>query len=168
MLDSNKMKKSIIVLNLIRGIYCISSCSSSQRAVNGNYTYKTECMGIEGDGSETLLAWGNGRDRFDAIEQAKKNAVIDVLFVGISNGKDVCSKRPLLPEVNAREKHERYFNSFFSDNGPYKEFVSLKDERLGDKIFRDRMKTGKSVTNSVVVRVLTSKLKEQLIKDGIK
>jgi len=152
---------------MFMGIYSISSCSSSQKAVNGNYSYKTECMGIEGDGSETVLAWGNGRNYFDAVEQAKKNAVNDVLFVGISLGKEVCSRKPILTEVNVREKYDKYFNAFFADKGPYLDFVVLKDERIGDKIVRDRMKSGKSVTNSVVVRVLSSKLKEQLIKDDI-
>ena len=37
--------------------------------------FETECLGIEGDGSQTLRAWGTGRNRADAVEQAKKNAV---------------------------------------------------------------------------------------------
>ena len=143
------------------------SCSSPRRTVAGNYTYKTECMGTEGDGTITVLAWGNGRDAFDAVEQAKKNALIDVIFNGISLGKDNCSRKPLLTEVNVREKNEVFFNSFFVDKGPYKDFVSSSDERLGDKFRRDRMKAGKSVTNSAVVRVLVPQLKDYLRSNSI-
>lgn len=106
--------------------------------VNGNYNYKTSCVDVESDGSQTLLAWGKGRNRSDAVEQAKKNAVSDILFVGILDGNSVCTKRPLLPEVNARERYEDYFNTFFKDGGDFMKYVSLKDERIGDRIFRDK------------------------------
>jgi hypothetical protein len=145
----------------------LNSCIGNKNIVAANYTYNTECMGVEGDGSLTLLAWGNGRNRADAVEQAKKNAVMDVIFKGIRNGKDDCNKIPLINEPNARDKYESYFNDFFKDNGVYKKFVSSKDERIGDKVTRDRMKSDKSVTNSCVVKILRYQLKEQLIKDQI-
>ena len=35
----------------------ITSCSG-QKKLAGNYTYKSECMGVELDGSQTIKAWG--------------------------------------------------------------------------------------------------------------
>lgn len=134
---------------------------------SGNYTYKTECLGLELDGSQTVKAWGNGRNRFDAVEQAKKNAVNDVLFNGIYEGKQDCEKRPVVSEVNARQKHENYFNNFFVDGGEYKNFVSLKDERILQKINRDRKGSRESVTHGFVIRVLRSELKQKMIQDGL-
>jgi len=152
----------------------IISCSSillyncsSQSKISGNYTYKTECFGIELDGSQTLKAWGNGRNRFDAIEQAKKNAVRDVLLSGISEGKSDCNSVPILLEVNAKQKHENYFNNFFADGGVYINYVSLKDERIGQKVKRDRKLARESVTQGLVVRVLRAELKQKMIADGI-
>jgi hypothetical protein len=142
------------------------SCNN-QRKVAGNYEYKTECLGIEMDGSQTLKAWGNGRNRWDAIEQAKKTAVYDVLFKGIIDGRQNCEKRPLVFEVNARQKYEIYFNKFFADDGEYKNYVSLKDERIGQKLFRDRKRSRQSVTHGVIVRVLRAELKQKMIEDGI-
>lgn len=135
--------------------------------VNGNYNYKTSCVDIENDGSLTLLSWGKGRNRNDAVEQAKKNAVADVLFVGIFEGNSACSKRPLIGEVNAREHYQDYFNKFFKDGGDFMNFVSLKDERIGDHIFRDRKRSSNGVNLSVVVRVLVPELMEKLKKDLI-
>ncbi len=138
-----------------------------QRKIAGNYQYKTECLGLEGDGSQTLLAWGSGRNRLDAVEQAKKNAVKDVMLKGIMDGKGACDKRPLIGEVNAEEKYEDFLFTFFQDKGPYLTFVSMKDERIDDKITRDRQGASKDVTNSVVVIVNRYALKKYLTEQGI-
>lgn len=143
------------------------SGAAAQKNLAGNYAYKSECMGVELDGSQTLKAWGNGRNRSDAVDQAKKNAVRDVIFNGISEGKNECNVKPLIFEVNAQEKYEDYFNKFFADGGEYKNFISLRDERIFDKISRDKKKARESVTHGLIVRVLRTELKEKLIADGI-
>ena len=124
-------------------------------------------MGVEGDGSQTVKAWGNGRNRGDAVEQAKKNAVRDVLFNGLTEGKQDCERRPVVSEVNAQVKYEAYFNKFFADGGDFKDFISLKDERIFDKISRDKQKARESVTHGLIVRVLRSELKQKMKDDGI-
>jgi hypothetical protein len=153
---------------IIAAMLCAFTGANAQiKKTAGNYTYKSECMGVEGDGSQTLKAWGNGRNRADAVEQAKKNAVKDVLFNGILEGKPECNPKPLIFEVNAREKYEDYFNAFFADGGPFRDYISLRDERIFDKISRDRKKARESVTHGLIVRVLRAELRERLIADGI-
>lgn len=152
---------------LLSVLFLFTAGCSNQKSVSGNYTYKTECLGVEMDGSQTVKGWGNGRNRFDAIEQAKKNVVRDVLFNGIIEGKQDCEKRSVVPEVNAQMKYEQYFNQFFADGGEYKNYVSLKDERVGQKLSRDRQSARKSVTHGVVLRVHRSELKQKMIADGI-
>jgi uncharacterized protein YceK len=159
--------KNKFFLALTCAIFLILSGCSSQKKIAGNYTYKTECLGIELDGSQTVKAWGNGRNRFDAIEQAKKNAVRDVLFNGIIEGKSDCEKRPVVPEVNAQLKYETYFNKFLADGGEYKNYVSMKDEQLGQKGTRDQKGARESVTLGLVIRVLRLELKQKMIADGI-
>jgi hypothetical protein len=139
----------------------------AQKSTAGNYTYKTECLGVEQDGSQTLKAWGNGRNKSDAVEQAKKNAVRDVIFKGIIDGKSDCNKKPLIFEVNAQEKYEDYFNKFFADGGEFKNYISLRDERIFDKLSRDKKGARESVTHGLVLRVLRAELKAKLIADGI-
>jgi hypothetical protein len=157
------MKKLIITLVVL----VLTLNASAQKKIAGYYNYKTECLGVELDGSQTLKAWGNGRNRLDAVEQAKKNAIRDVIFNGIREGKQDCNQKPLVFEVNAQEKYEDYFNVFFADGGEYKNYVSLRDERIGDKFNRDRKKTSESVTNGLVVRILRAELKTKLIADNI-
>lgn len=147
-------------------IFILAACSMSRQTA-GYYDFPTECLGSELDGSQTLLVFADGRNRSDAVEQAKKNAVREVLFKGIKNGKSTCDPRPLVPEVNADRKYEAYFAKFFEDGGEYAKYVSLADERVYNKIFRDRTKGRKQVKNSVVVRVEVLKLKEKLRTDEI-
>jgi hypothetical protein len=121
-------------------------------------------LGVELDGSQTLRVLGYGRNRADAKEQAMKNAVWAVIFDGIKDGVQGCNMRPLVTEVNARERYEDYFNLFFADNGPYKEYVSMKDTKLksGNK---DKDKVGYSY--DLTVRVLRPQLKARLIEDNL-
>ena len=144
------------------------SCGNPQKSMSGAYTYETECMGTEMDGSQTLKAWGNGRNREDAIEQAKKQGVSDVLFNGIRKGRTECNSKPVLFEVNIREKKEDYFNAFFADGGPYKEFITGEDgSDMHFTVVQGRKKSGDQVTYGVTIRVQRAKLKERMIQDGI-
>lgn len=164
------MKETIKIIGFYIALLGIPfiALDAQQSANAGYYTAETECLGVEMDGSVTLKAWGTGRNRFDAVEQAKKVALRDVLFKGIRKGNGDCNPRPLVPEVNAEMKHERYFNKFFSSKrGDYKDFVSGKDERIDEKIFRKKKGAPNGVTYIVVVRVLRSELQAQLIEDGI-
>ena len=138
---------------------------SCKTTTSSYYATETECLGVELDGSQTLKVWGTGRYWKDAAEQAKKNAVRDVLFKGHFTGSKDCFEKPLLLEVNAREKYEDYFNVFFRDGGEYINYVSMKDERTHIRTADSRNKD--QLKYSVVVRILRVELKEKLIKDGI-
>ncbi|PIQ14924.1 MAG: hypothetical protein COW67_11160 [Flavobacteriales bacterium CG18_big_fil_WC_8_21_14_2_50_32_9] len=167
------MKKRLtIIISTVFSLALVStimnSCGSTQMKGAGNYTYETECMGVEGDGSQTLKAWGSGRNREDAIEQAKKNGVRDVLFKGIKNGKQECNVKPVLFDVNIREKKEVYFNAFFADQGPYKEFITGEDgSDIHFSVVAGRKKAGDQVTYGVIIRVQRAKLQDRMIQDQI-
>ncbi len=138
-----------------------------QNKLGGNYTFETECYGSEMDGSLTVKAWGNGKNRSDAIEQAKKNAVRDVIFKGIQQGKPDCDRSPLITEPHVLEKNKEYFYKFFADGGEYKNFISKKDEKVSDKIKRDKKNARESVTHAIVIRIKSFDLKNKLIADGL-
>ena len=152
------MKKITIII----AILLLAACAKKTNAVY--YTYKTQCMSVELDGSQTVKAYGNGKDKEDAIEQARKNAVRDIIFEGIREGKPECQMKPLITEVNARDKYDDYFNKFFTDGGLYKEFTTLEDEKSKS---REKKVGNQSDTYSVTVRILRPALKQRLISDGI-
>lgn len=158
------MKKIILFLFICCTMFCQAQV---KKQIAGSYSQPIECMGIELDGSQTLKAWGVGNNKADAVEQAKKNAVNEVLFKGILNGKAECNTKPVVFEVNARERHEDYFNKFFADGGAYKDFISLKDEPRFPLKKKDKKVGIKEVEFGVVVRVLRAELKNKMIADKI-
>ena len=117
------MKKTFIILAALAGsVLTAADCRAQATSISPFPDMEIECLGTELDGTETLRVQGKGSSKSDAIEQAKKNAVYAVIFQGIRNGADKgCDMRPLVTEVNAREKYEEYFSSIEA---------SLEDEEL--------------------------------------
>lgn len=153
--------------NLI--IYCFIllfaiGCGPSKVSTSSYYASATTYMNDEGDGSITVRAYGHGKNRSDAIEQAAKNAVRDIIFKGITVPNNIQLSKPLVTAVNAEEKFQNFFNSFFSDGGTYTEFVSKEDRRSGSN---NKEKNTTQVKLTTTVRVLRADLKNYLMNNGI-
>ena len=77
------IKRKILFNIFILLVYNFCNAQKAQNNIAGDYAKSSECLGVELDGSQTIKSWGMGTRKIDAIEQAKKNAVRDVLFKGI-------------------------------------------------------------------------------------
>ena len=130
----------------------------------GAFAQETECISKELDGSLTLRVWGTGRNKTDALEQAKKQAVYDVLFKGVTKGNTDYNMRPVMTEVNARQRYQDYFDIFFMDRGEYHKYVSMEDKRAGSTRTK---RNYRDVTVGVTVRVLVPQLRARLKEDGL-
>lgn len=151
-------------LTFIAAILVWVSCNSNKTATAAYYSFETEYIGTELDGSMTLRAWGEGNTKRDAVEQAMKQAVYDVVFKGIVKGTSGSDGRPLITEANAKDKYRNYFDKFFADKGDYRHYVNMKDEKANSKqVFEN----GTVYKYGVTVRVLRSDLKARLMDDGI-
>lgn len=155
-----------ILLFIMSGYMAVNlcSCGSHAESISAFHNQEIECLGVELDGSQTLRVFGTGKNKSDAVEQAKKNAVRAVVFKGITAGRAGCNMRPLVNEANAEEKYEDYFNIFFMDKGEYRKYVSMKDECPFSK---SKNKTAVDVSYVVTVRILRSELKARLTEDNI-
>lgn len=127
-------------------------------------SYETECISHEQDGSQTLRVWGKGRNRSDAVEQAKKDAVYEILFKGVRKGNSGYNLRPIVTEVNARERYREYFDIFFMDGGEYLKYISMADRKIGSS---RKEKGDVQVRYCITVRVLVPELRKRMINDGI-
>lgn len=148
--------RTLLIILSITGLYANAQTVYSK--------YSVRCLGVELDGSQTLRVQGYGRNKNDAKEQAMKNAVYAVIFDGIRDGVEGCNMRPLVTEVNARERYEDYFDIFFSDKGAYKEYVSMRDTK---KRSADKEKDRIGYSYDLTVRVLRPELKARLKADNI-
>lgn len=159
----SSMKKllpvAVVVLLLFAGCKTHHEVSTS-----AYHAYETECLGKEMDGTQTLRVWASGKDESDAIEQAKKKAVYDVVFTGISAGSTECNAFPLVGDANARRKHAAYFDKFFGKGGRYKKYVSEK--RQDKDAVKHFYGEGRQMVGIIVV-VKRAELEQRLAKDGI-
>ncbi|MEJ6681461.1 MAG: hypothetical protein QNL21_05150 [Flavobacteriales bacterium] len=153
--------------HVLCGLSLILINTTNLNAQGAHYDYEARCLGVELDGSATVECYGKGRNYWDAAEQAKKNAVNAILFTGIKQGNGGCSRDPIILSSSVRELQQDYFANFFSDDGPYKEFVSLKDERILNKVKRNSKKSKRMQQRQVVVRIDKMGLKKRLKEDEI-
>ena len=111
----------------------------------GAFAQETECISKELDGSLTLRVWGQ-------------------VFKGVARGNTDYNMRPIMTEVNARQRYQDYFDIFFMDRGEFLKYVSMEDKRAGStrvkRNFRD-------VTVGTTVRVLVPQLRARLKADGV-
>lgn len=153
--------KKIIFITMLMFVCCVH-VNAQKQTIYARYSVR--CLGVELDGSQTLRVQGYGRNRADAKEQAMKNAVWAVIFDGIKDGVDGCNTRPLVTEVNAKERYEDYFNIFFTDNGEYKKYVSLRDTKYGSG---GRAKDKVGYAYDLTIRVLRAELRARLKADNV-
>lgn len=156
------MSKLFVISSLVLATILMTGCAAKKQAVYARTSVR--CLGVELDGSQTLRVQGYGRNRLDAKEQAMKNAVWAVVFDGIRDGVEGCNMRPIITEVNAKERYEDYFNIFFADNGAYHEYVSMRDTK---KRSGGRAKDKVGYAYDLTIRVLRSQLKARFKADNI-
>lgn len=156
------MKRIWIVLSWIPLLGLMGCGVKSSQAY---YSYDSKIISSEKDGTYNIRACGRGRNAVVAYEEAKKQAVYDVVFNGVVSGNgQINSLRPLMTDMNAKEKYEDYFNAFFADKGAYAQFASLKDRRI---LSSDWNRNKMQVLAQVSVTVDRAALKKKLIEDNI-
>mgnify|MGYP004637206349 CR=1 FL=1 len=156
------MKRIWIVLSLIPLLGLMGCGVKSSQAY---YSYDSKIISSEKDGTYNIRACGRGRNAVVAYEEAKKQAVYDVVFNGVVSGNgQINSLRPLMTDMNAKEKYEDYFNAFFAEKGAYAQFASLKDRRI---LSSDWNRNKMQVLAQVSVTVDRAALKKKLIEDNI-
>jgi hypothetical protein len=160
--DQFIMKKNLMYLSF--AVLLVFTGCAPQKQLNSSYTYKTECLGVEFDGSQTVMAYSGKRIKADAIEDAKKVALRDVLFSGLTEGKADCDVKPILNEANAYANHEAYFARFFAND--YRPFATFKEERPGQKAKNQKVKDVAQSTG-YVIKISRPELKQKMISDGI-
>lgn len=140
------------------------SCAK-KAVVSSAYNYPPEIISMERDGSVTMRVWGEGRNRGDAVEQARKEAVHTIIFKHqTAAGKSPAQTRALVNEANAETKYRTFFNQFFADGGDYAKFVTKEDRRRGSN---ESQRSTIQVKYGITMRVLRAELEQYLIQEGI-
>lgn len=159
------MKKIYAIITaVIATALAVTSCHVSKNAVSTAFPSAVQFQKLEMDGSITVRAAGQGRNYRDALDQADKLAVKELLFKGINIPGNAFMSKPLITEVNAEEKYQDFFNVFFTDGGDYLKFVSAEDKRTASTV---ETKSDNMVKMTATVRVLRAELKQYLIEHNV-
>ncbi|HHT22428.1 MAG TPA: hypothetical protein GXZ87_03815 [Bacteroidales bacterium] len=163
------MRNKLILFAILISSIVFYSCRKISPDPNaGYYKYDVLCINSEMDGSITVKAYGMGKNRKDAVEQAMKNALNTVMFKGVRGGNEgECNLAPLIYSEQVKRQNAKYFATFFSDKSKiYKSFVSTrKDVRFGTA--RNAMLADTQIVYEVILRVYVDNLRDKLIIDNI-
>ncbi len=139
----------------------ISGCSSKKEVSTSAYQPQpTQSVGYNADGTRTLVVTERGRDRKEAVENARRKAVYEVTFYGVQGTTANTSAYPIIDSPTVREQHPKYFDKFFGNGGRYEKYAKVEGsakELQGDGF----------VTVTVTVKVNTIKLRKQFVDDNI-
>lgn len=125
-------------------------------------TYETRAISPEGYGNYILRVQGKGTSKKMAIENAKKQAVRDVLFtdVHVAYGDHKPLMR-LIVDPSIEQKNAAFFKDFFSSNGTYKNYISSTKE--------DRESYSKGANYTVILNIIVKRdeLRQLLMNQGL-
>jgi serine/threonine protein phosphatase PrpC len=135
-------------------------------AISGYYEYNTECIGTSRDGFQVVKTWGTGLNHNQAVFNARKNAVDDIIFKGIRDGKGGCQVSPLVSNPNLKRDHQAYFNDFYASNGAFQDFVTDPTGRWIDRALKENPLSDGNTAYEVLVEVDVRGLRAFLINQN--
>lgn len=115
----------------VAALLACGSCKSSKQPVTTNaYRIpKTECVMNTANNKVLLEVWAKGLNKSQALIAAKKKAVEEISFTGITAGETSGVAYPIIDSPRSRETHSEFFNDFFADKGNFNDFVKEADKK---------------------------------------
>ena len=160
------MKNTTIVILCI-SIFSIIGCKSKIDTISGYYDYETECVSVDRSGYQTVKAWGIGLDEKEAIMNARRRAVDDILFKGIRGGNSLCDMRPIISNPNKRRDNVNYFRRFFDANGPFENYAGVPDENWLRRKMKVNKKNEGRLAYEIIIEVDLDGLRDQMKRDNL-
>lgn len=161
-------RKSFAAIFAAAAMLLVTSCGVTRNSQSFYEAPKAQVMRVEGDGTVVVRATGLGRNRYYAIDNARRNAVRECIFDGFTIKGDAYTSKPLVFSVNAKEKYEEFFNAFFANNGDYEKFVSGQFSDARKLVSNRKQKSDIQAKVTITLRVNRAALKEYLNENGIK
>ena len=134
------MKESIfLAVIFLTSLVGFEAWRPAIKSTSAFQTFTTQFIREEAAGVILLKSFGSGYTQAECIQNAKYNAVRDVIFKGVSGAND---QRPLLMGANPEEKYRNFFTGFFAQDGPFNSFVSTSNRGNIDKNDRLDLRDG--------------------------
>ncbi len=142
---------------------CLASCGPKRS--QAYYDQPSQVMSATAEGTYIIRVQVRAKDAVVAFTEAQRKVVKEVIFDGVKSANSgISDLKPLCFDMNAREKYEDYWNAFFSDEGPWKDFTSYKDRRATSTRYQ---RDGRLMVETGTVTVNRAGIKKKLQEDGI-
>lgn len=103
------------------------------------------------DGTIVVRVVSDGKYRQSALHNAAKYAIRDLLFEGIQNPENKLMERPLIGELNAKEKYEDFANEFLKAGGDYAQFFDRVKDRKKNTNVKSKGNSQLRITTTVTI-----------------
>ena len=156
------MKKLSYIIAIF-ALICLSGCGPKRS--QAYYDQPSQVMSATAEGTYIIRVQVRAKDAVVAFKEAQRKVVKEVIFDGVKSANSgINDLKPLCFDMNAREKYEDYWNVFFSDEGPWKQFTSYKDRRATSTRYE---RDGRLMVETGTVTVNRAGIKKKLQEDGI-
>ena len=162
-MNNEYLMKKLGFLIVAAAILVLAGCGAKRS--QAYYDQPSVVMSATSNGTYVIRVQVRAKDAVVAFTEAQRKVVREIIFDGVRAGNaGLSGLKPLCFDKNAHEKYEDYWNAFFSDNGPWKQYTSYKDRRaVTTKYERD----GRQMVETGTVTVDRAGLKKKLQEDGI-
>ena len=157
------MKKITSYIVFCTLVLLSAGCGSRHSQVY--YDMPSQVLSSTYEGTYVVRTQVRSKDAVTAFYDAQRKVVKEIIFDGIkaaNNG--VSDLKPLCLDMNAREKYEDYWNAFFSDGGPWKDFTNYSKRRVVTTRYE---RDGRQMIETGTVTVDRAGIKKKLQADGI-
>ena len=155
--------KKFSLLIAVAAMILFAGCGAKRS--QAYYDQPSVVLSSTAEGTYVIRVQVRAKDAVVAFSEAQRKVVKEVIFDGVKAGNSgISDLKPLCFDMNAREKYEDYWNAFFSDNGPWKEFTSYKDRRAVTTHYE---RDGRQMVETGTVTIDRAALKKKLQADGI-
>ena len=157
------MRRKLLYFVLCTLVLSLASCGAKRS--QAFYDQPSRVLSADYNGTYVVRTQVRSKDAVTAFYDAQRKVVKEIIFDGIqaaNNG--VSDLKPLCLDMNAQEKYEDYWNAFFSDNGPWKQFTSYSKRRVVTTRYE---RDGRQMVETGTVTVDRAGIKKKLQEDGI-
>ena len=159
----NRFMKKLSLFIAVLTALVFAGCGA--RRSQAYYDQPSVVMSSTAEGTYVIRVQVRAKDAVVAFNEAQRKVVREIIFDGVKAGNSGMSDlKPLCFDMNAREKYEDYWNAFFSDQGPWKQFTSYKDRRATSTRYQ---RDGRQMVETGTVTVDRAGIKKKLQADGI-
>jgi hypothetical protein len=157
------MRKTLLYIVLCTLVLVSGGCGPKRS--QAFYDQPSRVLSADYNGTYVIRTQVRSKDAVTAFNDAQRKVVKEIIFDGIQAANNsVSDLKPLCFDKNAQEKYEDYWNAFFSDNGPWKQFTSYSKRRVVTTRYE---RDGRQMVETGTVTVDRAGIKKKLQEDGI-